>query len=60
MTIKEKYTRIELIGGEWQAVLKVGSQTLLVAVPCSRREASWFRDMLVKALETIIKQEARP
>lgn len=60
MTIKQKYTRIEKFNGKWQAVLVVAPQSFGIGLEGSKADAQYLSDMLATALETIIKQEARP
>ena len=55
--IRDKYTRIAMIGGKWSPLLSVGVQSFRVVEGTSRARANRYADMLSIALENLIKEE---
>jgi hypothetical protein len=51
--LRKKYTRVSKINGHYRAQLIIGNQTFTVCDDRPKDEAEWYRDMLVKALETL-------
>jgi len=63
--LRQKYTRkIKFGRGNWKAFLCVGGdgfyQEFCAAENCTKAEAEFFRTMLAKAIERLLKLEAQP
>ena len=56
--LRDKYTRISKIGGNWTTFLSVGSQEFHVVDGTEKARAKWYADMLAIALENLINEEA--